>query len=59
MREAVTLSTLLTDIGSIVSAALGWVTDVVSAITGNPLILLFVIFGFVGTGIGIFKRLTR
>lgn len=59
MREAVTLSTLLTDIGSIVTAALGWVTDVVSAITGNPLILLFVIFGFVGTGIGIFKRLTR
>lgn len=57
--EAVTISTILTDVGSIVTSGVTWIGSFVGAITGNPLILMFVITSFVGLGIGLIKRLIR
>lgn len=57
MESSVTISSILSDIGSIVTAAFGWVTNAVNAITGSPLILIAVILPFVGLGIGLLKRL--
>lgn len=54
-----TMADILTSITSIVTSAISWLTQVVTAVTGQPILLLFVVFGFVGTGIGIFRRLTR
>lgn len=53
------MATILTNVGSIVTAAIGWMGDFVSAITstGNELILLFVVIPVVGLGIGLLKRL--
>lgn len=53
------MSTILTAVSSIVTAAIGWMGDFVSAITstGNELILLFVVIPVVGLGIGLLKRL--
>lgn len=54
---AATMSTILTDVGSIVTQAVTWIGQYASAITSNPLIEMFVIVGFVGLGVGLIKRL--
>lgn len=56
-EAAVTIATLVSNAGDIVTAGLGWVGNVVSTVTSNPLILLFVILPLVGLGIGLFRRL--
>lgn len=53
----VTLASLLSDIGSILTAAVGWVTSVVNAIVGSPLLLLFVLMAFVGYGVHLYKMM--
>lgn len=57
MEGAATISSIMGNAGEIVTAGLGWIGDVVSTVTGNPLILLFVILPLVGLGIGLFRRL--
>lgn len=54
-----TLAAIVNNVGSLVTAAVSWVGSFVGAITDNPLILMFVIVGFVGLGVGLIKRLTR
>lgn len=56
---AVTVSTILGNVTSFVTEGVKWVTSFAGAITSNPLILTFVIVGFVGIGVGLIKRLTR
>ena len=51
------MSTILSDVGSIVTAAVGWIGDYVGAITGNPLLLMFVVVAFVGLGVGLIRRI--
>lgn len=51
------ISELLSNAGDIVTSALSWVTQVVSTITSNPLLLLFVILALVGLGVGLVARL--
>lgn len=53
------LASIIGDIGKIVTGSVSWVGSFVGAITDNPLILMFVIMGFVGLGVGLIKRLTR
>lgn len=53
------LAAIISDIGSLVSGGVSWIGSFVGAITGNPLILLFVIVSFVGLGVGLIKRLIR
>lgn len=55
--EGVTIATLLSSVGDIFTAAIGWVGDVAGAITGNPLLLLFCVLPLIGIGVGLFKRL--
>ena len=54
-----TLAAIISDIGSLVTGSVSWIGSFVGAITSNPLILMFVIIGFVGLGVGLIKRLTR
>ena len=54
-----TLAAIIGDIGKIVTAGVSWLGSFVGAITDNPLILMFVIMGFVGLGVGLIKRLIR
>lgn len=53
------MSAILTDVGSIVTSSITWINSFVGAITGNPLILMFVIISFVGLGVGLIGRLIR
>ena len=53
----VTVATILASAGDIVTEALSWLTETVTAVTGSPLLLMFVILGLVGTGVGLMRRI--
>lgn len=55
--ETVTIATLLTSISSIVTAAVGWMQTAATAITANPLALLFILLPMLGVGISLFGRI--
>lgn len=55
--ETVTVATILTSIGSIVTAAVGWMQTAGTAIAANPLALTFILLPLMGAGIGLFKRI--
>lgn len=46
-QTATTMDTLLTAVTAIVTSAGGWITTFVGKITSEPLLLMFVIFGFI------------
>jgi hypothetical protein len=55
---AVTVSSLLTSIGSVFTSAIGWVADVATTIAGQPILLIScVAIPLCGLGVGMFKRL--
>ena len=53
------MADILTAVTSLVNAAVSWITTFCTAITGQPLLLLFVITSFVGLGVGLIKRLVK
>ena len=57
--EGITLSTILSDVGTLFSSAIEWAGDVGTTIVSNPIMLVFCVVPLVGLGIGIFKRLIR
>lgn len=60
MQETtITIATILGNVTTLVTEAIKWVGSFVSAITSNPLLLMFVIVAFVGLGVGLIKRLVR
>lgn len=54
---SVTVSTIIGQAGDIVTEALGWVTETVTTMSSNPLILTFVLVSFVGLGVGLIRRM--
>ena len=55
---AVTVSSLLTSIGTVFTAAIGWVGTVAKTIADEPILLLAcVAIPLCGLGVGLFKRL--
>jgi len=52
-----TMATLLTTISDVFTAAIGWVGTVASTVAGEPLLLIGFVLGFIGVGIGMFRRL--
>lgn len=53
------MATIMTNVGVIVEAAIGWINQFVTVITANPLLLAFVVVAFVGLAVGLIKRLIR
>lgn len=55
---AVTISSLLTNVGSVFTSVIGWVGTVASTIADQPILLLACVgIPLCGLGIGMFKRL--
>ena len=52
-----TMATLIESITSVFTAAIGWVGTVADTVAGEPLLLLGVVIGFIGLGVGLFRRL--
>lgn len=59
MENAVvgSMSSLLTDLGTVVTQMLTWVSSVVTTITGNPFLLLTTGIMVLGAAVGIVGRL--
>ena len=57
--SAASVATIIGQAGDIVTEALGWVTETVTTITNNPLIMTFVLVAFVGLGVGLIRRMIR
>lgn len=55
----VTIATLVGYVGDLVTEAVSWIGDYHNAIVSNPLILMFVIFALIGTGVGLIRRMIR
>lgn len=54
------MSAIITDVSSIVTAlfgANGWVSSVITTVTGTPVLMLGVLIGFSGLAVGMVKRL--
>ena len=56
---ALTMATVLSTITEVFTAAVGWVGTVSGTVVSNPLLLVGVVIGFIGTGISLFSRLLR
>lgn len=59
MEGSTTIATILGDVTSVFTAAIGWAGDVGDVIVSTPLLMTFVAVPLVGLGIGLFKRLLR
>lgn len=57
--DAYTLTQFMTDVGGMFTTAMTWVGDVAATIVSQPLLLASAAVGFIGLGIGLYKRLTR
>ena len=55
--EVTAMQALLTSLATIVTQVFGWVGDVATTITGDPLLLLTTGFLVLGGAVGIFGRL--
>lgn len=51
------MTDLLATITSVFTAAVGWVGTVATTIAGEPLLLVGCVLGFIGVGVGLFKRM--
>ena len=53
------MSSLLSNIGSVVTAAIGWMGDYLELITasGNEILFVFCVIPLVGLGIGLVRRM--
>lgn len=57
--SSMTMAKVISAISEVFTAAIGWVGTVSETVAGDPLLLLGVVIGFVGLGVGLFKRLLR
>lgn len=52
-----TMAAMLTTITQVFTSAVGWVGTVANTISDTPLLLVGCVLGFIGVGVGLFKRM--
>lgn len=50
------MADIISAISSLVTGSVTWLTSIVTYVTSAPLLLFFVLVGFVGIGIGLLMR---
>lgn len=50
------MADIITAISSLVTGSVSWLGSIVTTVTATPLLLFFVLAGFVGIGIGLLMR---
>lgn len=53
----VTVASILENVGSVFTSAVGWVGTVAETIASEPILLIFCIIPLIGLGVGLFRRL--
>lgn len=54
---ALTMTALLSTVTEVFTAAIGWVGTVANTISSTPLLMVGCVLGFIGVGVGLFKRM--
>lgn len=54
-----TLAEILATVTTLVTTAITWMSSFITAITGQPLLLLFVLVGFAFMGVTLIRRIIR
>lgn len=54
---AMTMATLISTVGQVFEGVVGWAGTVGTTIAETPLLLFGVVLGFVGVGVGLFRRM--
>lgn len=54
---AATMEAILSSASGVVTAGLGWLTETAQTVVGEPLLLMFLTVGFIGTGISLMRRI--
>lgn len=54
---AYTLASFLSDIGSVLTAVMGWMSDVGEAIVSNPVLLVGIAVPLIFLGVNMFRRM--
>lgn len=54
-----TMINMLSTITQVFTAAVGWVGTVATTISDTPLLLVGCVLGFIGVGVGLFRRMFR
>lgn len=57
--EVFDMTDIVTAIGNLVTGSTSWLGSMASAVVGSPLLLFFVISGFVGIGVGLLFRFVK
>ena len=53
------MTAMLSTITEVFTAAIGWVSTVATTITNTPLLMVGCVLGFIGVGVGLFRRMFR
>lgn len=56
-ETGITMTSIISSITEIFTGGLTWLGSVSDTVVQNPLLLFGVLIGFIGVGIGLFKRL--
>ena len=59
MLMTITISSILTDIGSVITFIMGLFGDLITAVTSNPWLLISILIGFGGTALALVWRQIR
>ena len=51
------MADIIAAIGALFTAAIGWVGETATVVTGQPILLTFATLSLVGLGVGMFMRL--
>lgn len=57
--ETFTMATLITNIGDLFGGTMEWMTELLTTIVNNPLLLASFLFVFIGFAVGLLGRLFR
>lgn len=55
----IAMADVLSNVGEVLTAAVGWVGTVADTVASEPLLMVGVVLSFVGVGVGLFSRLLR
>lgn len=52
-----TLSTLITDVGTVLTALLSWIVSIFNAAISSPIVLVFIVMALIGVAVGFARKL--
>lgn len=52
-----TLASLLSDVGTVLTALLGWMIDIFNTALSSPIVVIFIVMALIGTAVAFTRKL--